>query len=158
MKRIITTGSRMLSDPELLHTRMGTAAWWWPNEPLLLVHGRCDPRLPWGDRLPVRWNQAMMLPMDQQRKLLGADWQAHLYAESMGWGEEHHPAHWREHGRKAGFVRNAQMVALGANVLIAAPEPGLECKGTRMCAGLAAKAGIDVLPTLMDFQWPGRPA
>jgi hypothetical protein len=140
--RILVTGSRFYADRVALWAAMDAAA---GGRVPVVVHGRCDPREAWGDRDPVRWNRAMMRTPRERLLLLGADWQAHLHAERMGWPEEPYPALWRMHGRRAGFVRNADMVALGAHVCVAALEPGEPCKGTRMCAELAVKAGIRVV-------------
>jgi hypothetical protein len=59
--------------------------------------------------------------------------------------EEPHPADWEKHGKKAGYLRNFEMVQLGADVCLAFPLG--ESKGTRMCMDLARAAGIPV----MDF-------
>jgi len=76
----------------------------------------------------------------------GADSLAHQWAhlDERGCVPEHHPADWAGLGRRAGFVRNAEMVALGAEVCLAFLADGEENKGTRMTMGLADKAGIPV--------------
>lgn len=140
--RILVTGSRFYARPRLLADVLDGVAM---GRPVVLVHGRCDPRQAWGDRDPVPWNRAMMLGRMEQRLLLGGDWQAHLHAQGRGWREEPHPANWRALKRKAGYVRNAEMVALGADMVVAAMQPGEANNGTRNCADLAAKAGIRVV-------------
>ena len=48
----------------------------------------------------------------------GADKIAEHIAEELGWYIERHPAKWEEHGKSAGFIRNAEMVDLGADVCV----------------------------------------
>lgn len=47
-------------------------------------------------------------------------------------------------GKGAGFARNAEMVALGADLCVAFYKQGAGNKGTDHCASLAGKAGIPV--------------
>lgn len=70
----------------------------------------------------------------------GADTQGAQIADFMGLPSEPHPANWRSLGKRAGFVRNAEMVDLGADICVAFIKDG--SKGATMCADLAEKAGI----------------
>lgn len=70
----------------------------------------------------------------------GADTFGSDIADFMGLPSEPHPANWSGLGRRAGFVRNAEMVDLGADVCVAFIKN--ESKGATMCADLAEKAGI----------------
>ena len=67
---------------------------------------------------------------------------------------EPHPADWDAHGKRAGFIRNAEMVALGADEGDAFIMPCIlpSCRkrvphgthGASHCAALAERAGIPV--------------
>lgn len=114
--RILITGSREWDD----WTEFSATLWEFivdADEDVTVVHGAC-PR--------------------------GADDMAHdfcrLYPEGVT--EEAHPADWEAHGKAAGFIRNQQMVDLGADVCIAFLKG--PSRGTRHCAAAADKAGIPV--------------
>jgi hypothetical protein len=73
----------------------------------------------------------------------GADTYADVVARIFGFHVEAHPADWERYGKRAGFVRNAEMVNLGADVCLAFPLG--ESRGTRRCMREAEKAGITVV-------------
>lgn len=65
--------------------------------------------------------------------------------KSWGWIPECHLADWSRWGRSAGPRRNAEMVALSADVCLAFPLG--TCPGTYGCIRLAEAAGIPVIIT-----------
>jgi hypothetical protein len=60
--------------------------------------------------------------------------------------EEVHPADWNRHGKAAGPRRNAEMITLGADLVLAFPLPGDRSlsRGTWHCVDAARKAGLRV--------------
>lgn len=112
----------------------------------------------------------------------GADALCATVATGLGMATEAHPASWHEHGsdcpashaglrtcKKAGHRRNAEMIALGADVCLAFPTHGLHLapgedrkdtsRGTWDCATKAKDAGIPTLvvwgATLFPFGQAG---
>lgn len=113
MRRILVTGSRDWEDRARIQANLRAAG---VGERCILVSGACP---------------------------TGADRMAEEEATLLGWQLELHPADWLLWGKRAGFVRNAEMVNLGADVCLAFIKN--ESKGATMTARLAEKAGIPVV-------------
>lgn len=113
-KRILVTGSRDWDDEETIRDALFKAAVEMFGDGMpILVSGRCP---------------------------TGADAIAEKIVWSWNWVVEPHPADWFVHGKRAGFIRNAEMVNLGADICLAFIKNN--SKGATHTADLAEKAGI----------------
>jgi hypothetical protein len=112
--RLLVTGSRDWDDEESV--RFEIAGMTMCHAGLVIVHGACP---------------------------TGADSFAAKVARDVGIRQEPHPADWQKYGKSAGYRRNAEMVALGADACVAFIRGG--SRGATHCADLAEKAGIPVL-------------
>lgn len=72
----------------------------------------------------------------------GADRLAGVWARWNNIKENRFPADWKTHGKKAGYVRNAQMLKEGKPDLVLATTGG---KGTEMMKNLSKDAGVTVM-------------
>lgn len=112
--RVLVAGSRDWNDPGTVMDVLNDISAEYPD--LVVVHGACP---------------------------TGADLHAHAWALAAGVRPERHPADWDRHGKAAGFRRNAEMVALGADVCLAFIRN--HSRGATHTADLAEKAGIPTL-------------
>lgn len=123
--RILVTGSRDWLDFGMVESAIAGATSGTPTEAVVIVHGACP---------------------------TGADDMAVDVAISLGFGLEEHPADWTKYGRRAGPIRNAEMVVLGADLCIAFIKDG--SPGATFTMELARNAGI---PVEVHRIWtPGR--
>lgn len=110
--RILVTGSRDWVDWNVINRTLLEYA---EATSLVIVHGACP---------------------------TGADAFAQRWVEYQRVTVERYPADWQRFGKSAGFRRNAEMVALGADVCLAFIRN--HSRGATHTANLAAKAGIPV--------------
>ncbi|MFE0887879.1 SLOG family protein [Streptomyces rochei] len=120
--RVLVTGSRDWPTPDVVWAALNNVRdeALITDRRLIVVHGAC-PR--------------------------GADAHASRWCKTAngfvnGVAEEAHPANWGLEGKRAGFVRNARMVNLGADVCLAFIKDG--SRGATHTARLADQAGIPV--------------
>ena len=122
MKRILITGSRTWTNTGLIDEMLSIAWGYLGGDPeTVIVSGACPE---------------------------GADLLCEQWAEAHGLQVERHPADWKRHLKRAGFIRNAEMVDLGADLCVAFIKD--KSKGATMCATLAEKAGINTWKASMS--------
>lgn len=112
--RIIVTGSRHWMSPNAVYLAIENEIA--SDESVTIVHGGC----PTGaDSAAATW---VWYEAEARQEIFHADWAAH--------------------GRRAGPIRNAEMIKAGADVVLAFPLPG--GRGTQHAIKLAREAGIPV--------------
>lgn len=119
--RVLVTGSRDFEDRRVIYEALDALA---QRTRLTVVHGDCPKG---ADRWARQW-------------LVGN----YSYQDV---DHEPHPADWKQHGKRAGFIRNSEMVRLGADLCLAFIRN--ESNGATHCATEAEKAGI---PTIVFRQ------
>jgi hypothetical protein len=77
-----------------------------------------------------------------QGEASGADTLAKKWAIAFGYKYESYPANWGKYGKRAGYIRNVQMLNEGKPDLVIAFPGG---KGTAMMINLAEAAGVPVV-------------
>lgn len=115
--RVIVTGSRAWPDPVRVAHELNTL--YLQHGPFVLVHGACATG---ADAAAAHWYE-----------VCGMD---------LGCTEVTYPADWDAFGRKAGPIRNRQMVEGGADLVLAFPL--FDSRGTKNTIDLAEAAGIPV--------------
>lgn len=113
--RILVTGSRDWDDWRTLEMALEGAVRGISYHKVTIVHGDCP---------------------------TGADYGADSWATQREIEVERHPADWDKHGRKAGPLRNIEMVDSGADICLAFIKN--HSKGATHCANYAELKGIPV--------------
>jgi hypothetical protein len=112
--RILVTGSRDWDDTATIYQALSEARGDTPHDQIVLIHGAAR----------------------------GADRIASRYADAMDWSNESHHAEWDKYGKRAGIMRNLQMVNAGADICVAFILNN--SRGATHCANYAESKGIPV--------------
>lgn len=138
---VIVTGGRDYPDREAVHRALDLVHALTPIEAVL--HGACG----------ATW------PRVRGPELTGADRWAHEWATERGIDVHPHPANWERYGKRAGPLRNEQMIEHAGQLsrwqyqrtlVLAAPGGA----GTADCVRRARQTGLTV-KTLDDVLCPG---
>lgn len=111
-RRVLVTGSRTWTSARVIRDALADV---WGDGDTVLVSGGCPQ---------------------------GADAIAEMLWGRWGGQIERHPADWQTHGRRAGFLRNTEMVAAGADVCLGFVRDF--SRGASHALELAEQAGIPV--------------
>ena len=79
----------------------------------------------------------------------GADEGADLFADKMGIEKDVFPADWKQYGKRAGLIRNREMLHSRINVVVAFPGG----KGTQNMIDISNKAGKIVVMVPGDYDY-----
>jgi hypothetical protein len=111
------TGSRAWPDPVRVAHELTQL--YLQHGPFTLVHGACATG---ADAAASHWYE--------------------IAGQDLGCIEIRHPADWGQYGKRAGPIRNAEMVKAGADLVLAFPL--FDSRGTKHTVELAEQAGIPV--------------
>jgi len=116
--RILVCGSREFTNYELLYSVMEAVRTFYPLQEIVIIHGAAR----------------------------GADMLADKAGRALGYDVVSFPANWAQHGKRAGIIRNQQMLDEGDPDLVIAFTPTAEyTPGTGDMVRRAQKAGIPVI-------------
>jgi hypothetical protein len=116
--RVLVTGSRTWNDTTAIRAALEQALIDAGPRPVLVIHGACPSGADQQADSHARWLRSKGCTIDV----------------------EPHPANWQLEGKRAGFIRNARMVNLGADLCLAFTKGG--SRGASHTAALAEAAGI----------------
>jgi hypothetical protein len=150
--RLLIAGGRNLPDPLVITEPIAHIAL---NEPtnarIVVVHGDC-PGPNSADQAVAEWIRDCGEYLGVDAEPHPADWDncgpecpsTPSHRRTKKPGDIYHPGQLDTYCPGAGPRRNAHMVSLGADQMIAAPDPTGPSYGTRGCMKLAQAAGISV--------------
>jgi SLOG family YspA-like protein len=135
--RILITGSRTWTDADTIASALDDHVFGGTDREITVVHGAC-PR--GADRIAAEYCELLADAAERRGVTLVV---------------EPHPAEWQTHGRRAGFIRNREMVAAGADCCLAfiarCADPACRrisgphgSHGAVHCSAAAEAAGIAV--------------
>lgn len=116
--RILVCGSRTFSHPVVVASELAFVSTYY-NGNIMIIHGAAP----------------------------GADTLADEWAKAVGKEIEAYPADWKRYGKRAGFLRNTQMLEEGRpdRVVAFVDKPLAESKGTKMMVDIACTGGVPCL-------------
>lgn len=131
--RLLATGSRDWSDWAVVDAALTSVLTGVPfGTRLLVVHGGCPDGRPYRalgfDAIVDRWARSPVIAARHPQYRIGV---------------EVHRADWQRWGKRAGRIRNQEMVDAGADLCVAGPMP--QSIGTYDCMRRARAAGIEVV-------------
>jgi hypothetical protein len=126
--RVIVTGSRSWDCPALADRLLRRMRDRY-GDGLLVVHGACP---------------------------TGVDAAFDRACRALGIRCEKHSADWKKLGKRAGPIRNGEMLSLGAVLVLAVHDRLARSKGTRDCVARALAAGIPVYLIASETAEPRR--
>lgn len=115
MPRILVCGSRTFSDRQIIWSKLNDIAAYYSGD-VEVIHGAASG----ADRIAGQWAEAYGKPV-------------HAY-----------PADWNQYGKRAGFLRNTQMLEEGKPDAVVAfvDKPLPDSKGTKMMVDIARTGGV----------------
>jgi hypothetical protein len=121
--RILICGSRDFSDWEIIHEILDG----YKTSDLVVIHGACN------TELDTRRNKIL----GQGADAIAHDWCIKNNVKYQAW-----PANWEKHGKRAGFLRNTEMLEKGKPDIVIGFMNEPASNGTSMMLNIAKKAGI----------------
>jgi hypothetical protein len=141
--RVLVCGSRSWTDYSAIERALSQLVE--ERGRFVVMHGaaRGADRLGGGGGRPPAGRRAAGPPRPAPPPPPGAARRPGAPARRRGAEVVEYPADWKRHGRRAGYLRNEQMLAAGPDLVVAFHRDS--SRGTAHTISLARKAGIDVV-------------